>query len=95
MARALPGLPLISAAMACGSISYAKVRAITRVATPETEQRLLDVALAGTASHVERIVRAWRRTDRVIAVREADSRHLSRHLTTWRDDDGMLVIEAG
>ena len=48
-----------------GAVSYAKVRAITRVATPETEQRLLDVALAGTASHVERIVRAWRRVDRV------------------------------
>ncbi len=92
VARALPGLPLISAALACGSISYAKVRAITRVATPETEQRLLDVALAGTASHVERIVRAWRRTDRVIAAQEADARHLSRHLTTWIDDDGMLVL---
>ena len=67
VARALPGLPRISAAMRRGSVSYAKVRAITRVATPETEQRLLDVALSGTASHVERIVRAWRRTDRVIA----------------------------
>jgi len=92
VARALPGLPLISAAIACGSISYAKVRAITRVATPETEQRLLDVALAGTASHVERIVRAWRRTDRVIAAREADARHTSRQLTTWIDDDGMMVL---
>jgi hypothetical protein len=45
VARALPGLPRIGAALACGSISYAKVRAITRVATPETEQRLLDVAV--------------------------------------------------
>jgi hypothetical protein len=92
VARALPGLPSISAALACGSISYAKVRAITRVATPATEQRLLDVALAGTASHVERIVRAWRRTDRVIAAEEADARHRSRNLTTWIDDDGMLVL---
>ena len=71
---------------------YAKVRAVTRVATPGTEQRLLDVALAGTAAHVERIVRAWRRTDRVRASHEADARHLSRHLTTWIDDDGMLVL---
>src|SRR5688572_17788152 len=92
VARALPGLPRIAAALACGSISYAKVRAITRVATPATEQRLLNIALAGTASHVARIVRAWRRTDRVIAAREADARHLSRHLTTWIDDDGMLVL---
>jgi hypothetical protein len=92
VARALPGLPLIGDAMRRGRISYAKVRAITRVATPDTEQKLLDVALAGTASHVERIVRAWRRVDRVIAAQEAEARHRSRHLTTWIDDDGMLVL---
>ncbi len=49
---------------AAWAVSYSKVRAVTRVATPETEQALLDVALAGTAAHVERVVRAWRRTDR-------------------------------
>ena len=65
------------------------------MATPETEQRLLDVALAGTASHVERIVRAWRRTDRVIAAREADARNLSRHLTTWIDDAGCWSSAGG
>jgi hypothetical protein len=92
VARALSGVPRIADALRRGTISYAKVRAITRVATLETEQRLLDVALAGTASHVERIVRAWRRTDRVIAAQEADARHLSRHLTTWIDDDGMVVL---
>ena len=92
VARALPALPLISAAMRRGAVSYAKVRAVTRVATPETEQKLLDVAMAGTASHVERIVRAWRRVDRVIAAQQADARHLSRHLTTWIDDDGMVVL---
>ena len=94
VARALPGLPLISDALRCGRVSYAKVRAITRVATPETEQKLLEVALAGTAAHVERIVGAWRRTDRVIAAREADARHLSRHLVTWIDDDGTVVLRA-
>ena len=92
VARALPGLPLVGDALRRGRISYAKVRAITRVATPETEQKLLDVALAGTASHVERIVRAWRRIDRVIAAKEAEARHRSRHLTIWIDDDGMLVL---
>ena len=47
-----------------GKVSYSKVRAVTRVATPENEQTLLDVALAGTAAHVERTARAWRRIDR-------------------------------
>ena len=44
-------------ALARGELSYAKVRALTRVATPETEERLLAVGRAGTAEHVERIVR--------------------------------------
>ena len=92
VARALPGLPLISNALQRGAVSYAKVRAITRVATPETEQKFLDVALAGTASHVDRIVSGWRRVDRVIAAKQADARYLSRHLTTWIDDDGMVVL---
>src|SRR5690242_13331812 len=34
-----------------------KMRALTRVATPETEARLLAVGRAGTAKHVELIVR--------------------------------------
>src|SRR5262249_21741004 len=64
VARALGGLPLLAEALARGELSYAKVRALTRVATSETEERLLNVGRAGTAAHVERIVRAWRRVDR-------------------------------
>ena len=41
MARALGTLPLLAEALARGELSYAKVRALTRVATPETEARLL------------------------------------------------------
>jgi hypothetical protein len=92
VARALASLPRVSAAMQRGAISYAKVRALTRVATPDTEASLLDVALAGTAAHVERFVRAWRRVDRVEAAREVEMRHLRRQLSTWIDDDGMVVI---
>ena len=65
VARALADLPRLSAAMRRGAISYSKVRAITRVATPETEERLLDFARCATAAHVERLVRAWRRVDRI------------------------------
>ena len=57
VARALGTLPLLAQALACAELSYAKVRALTRVATPETEERLLGVGRAGTAAHVERIVR--------------------------------------
>src|SRR5437867_3112090 len=64
VARALGTLPRLAQALARGELSYAKVRALTRVATPETEERLLAVGRAGTAAHVERIVRGWRRVDR-------------------------------
>ncbi|PYM70726.1 MAG: hypothetical protein DME03_20675 [Candidatus Rokuibacteriota bacterium] len=54
VARALGTLPRLSQALARGELSYAKVRELTRVATPETEERLLAVGRAGTAEHVER-----------------------------------------
>src|SRR5439155_27274090 len=64
VAHALGALPLMAEALARGELSYAKVRALTRVATPETEARLLAVGRQGTAAHVERIVRGWRQVDR-------------------------------
>ena len=83
VARALEHLPKLSEAMRRGVVSYSKVRAVTRVARPETEQALLDVALAGTAAHVEQVVRGWRRVDRAArgrrgpaAARDAVPAHL-------------------
>ena len=92
VARALAELPRLSAAMRRGALSYSKVRAITRVATPETEERLLDFARCATAAHVERLVHAWRRVDRIEAAEDERRRHASRHLDTWVDEDGMLVV---
>jgi hypothetical protein len=93
VARALPGLPLINAAFAAGELSYSKVRALTRVATAETEQRLLAFARSGTASHVERLVRGWRRVDRTAEDKEATQRHRNRSLRVYQDADGMVVVE--
>ena len=92
MARALGTLPLLAEALARGRAVYAKVRALTRVATPETEERLLAVGRAGTAAHVERIVRGWRRVDRQAEAREAARRHASRALHVYQDEDGMVVV---
>src|SRR4030095_17248298 len=44
VARALGQLPLTDAAFSRGELSYAKVRAITRVAKADTEHRLLELA---------------------------------------------------
>ena len=92
VARALGKLPGLSDAMRRGKVSYSKVRAVTRVATPENEQTLLEVALAGTAEHVERIARAWRRIDRNVEQAEERRREASRALRTWVDEDGMVVV---
>jgi hypothetical protein len=92
VARALGTLPLLSQAVARGELSYAKVRELTRVATPETEERLLAVGRAGTAEHVERIVRGWRRVDRKAEALEAARQHVSRALHVYPDEDGTVRI---
>ena len=92
VARALGELPQLAAALGRGELSYAKVRALTRIATPATEARLLALAQAGTAAQVERVVRGWRQVYRVTEVQEAARRHQSRALTVYHDDDGMVVV---
>ena len=92
VARALETLPLFAQALAGGELSYAKVRALTRVATPETEARLLAVGRAGTAAHVERIVRGWRRVDWRAEARETALRHASRALHVYQGEDGMTIL---
>jgi len=92
VARALETLPLFAQALGRGELSYAKVRALTRVATPETEARLMAVGRAGTAAHVERIVRGWRRVDRRAEARETALRHASRGLHVYQDEDGMVTV---
>jgi len=92
VARALAALPNISAAMQRGQLSYAKVRALTRIATPANDARLLDLGLAATAAQVERLVRAWRRVDQVEAAQQTEHRHLHRSVDVHVDDDGMVVL---
>jgi hypothetical protein len=64
------------------------------VATPENEEELLIFAQAGTASHVETLVRAWRKVDRWEELEEADKRHQHRYARAYTDEDGMLVLRA-
>ena len=54
-------LPAVHQALREGHITWSKVREITRVATRESEPDWLELALAGTANHIERVVRAFRR----------------------------------
>ncbi len=92
VAHALEHLPRVAAAMAEGKLSYSKVRAMTRVADETNENYFLNVALHGTAHHVEKLVRSYRRAK--------DSQELSRDAIQQRDQslwcftdtDGSLLI---
>src|SRR5206468_682832 len=50
------------------------------------------VGRAGTADHVERIVRGWRRMDRKAESAENARRHASRALHVYQDEDGMVTV---
>ena len=93
VARALETLPQISVAMGRGELSYSKVRAVTRVATPATEEVLLNVALHGTTHHVEMLVRQFRRVQEVEEVSREARQYAQRRLTYFHDEDGSLVVK--
>ena len=93
VARALPQLPGISASFREGRISYSKVRAMTRVATPKNEEYLLGIARHGTAAHVESVVSNYRRCKRLEALQEDNNHHAYRELSWYMDGDGMWVFK--
>jgi Domain of unknown function (DUF222)/HNH endonuclease len=86
VARALRDLPVIRAEFGAGRLSYAKVRALTRIATPDTEAGLAELAGPMTGNQLERFARAHRQ---VTAADDTAARIQSR--VTFRvEDDGCL-----
>jgi len=61
VARALGKLPAIDQALKTGKLSYAKARALTRVAKPETEAELVAMSAYATGAQLERLCRGYRR----------------------------------
>ena len=91
-AGALEDLPLISEAMSKGELSFSKVRAITRVATPDNESELLEFARAGSAAKLERLVRGWKTLSRFDEQEAERIRHRTRCFSVFPDEDGMYVV---
>jgi len=89
----LPELTRISEAFGRGEVSWSKVRAITRIAEPDNEEMLLDMARALTASQVEKMVRLYRRANVAEECDRALEQQRGRGLTTYFDHDGMLVVQ--
>jgi hypothetical protein len=94
VARALEQLPEIADAFAKGEISYSKVRAMTRAATPANESVLVSVARHGTAAHVEKLVRKFEWTQRRDAAKTAQQQHEHRNVSCFFDMDGEFVLHA-
>lgn len=90
VAEALQELPATRAAFARGELTFTKVRALTRVATASSEERLLELASVLTASQLERALRAFRR----VAERDAHDAHELEYVNYYIDDDGTLFLRA-
>lgn len=91
VAHKLAELPAIDAAFAHGQISYSKVRAVTRVATADSEALLLQMAQQMTAAQLEKTCRLYRGA--VQPEGSADSIERDGRWVTSRDtDDGMVAI---
>jgi Domain of unknown function (DUF222) len=87
VARALRDLPVICAEFAAGRLSYAKVRALTRIATAGNEEGLAEIAAPMTANQLERFARAHRQHSPA----EDAAATIQRRLTWRQEDDGSLT----
>ena len=92
-AHALARLPKIAAAMAEGRLGFSKVRAMTRVAEPANEDHFLDVVLNGTANHVEKRVRSYRRATEAQELSSEAAQQRNQSLWWFHEPDGSLTIK--
>src|SRR6201999_1677268 len=94
VAQRLGKFPATDDALRRGELSYSKVRAILRVATPANEAFLLDCARLSTASQLENLTRKYARVqahDKDASPRDDEQRRYVRKRDTY---DGMVKIEA-
>ncbi len=90
VAEALSGLPATKEAFSRGALTFTKVRALTRVATASSEQGLLELAEALTASQLERALRVYRR----VAAADARESHELEYVDYHFGEDGALYLRA-
>jgi len=89
VARALGSLPAIDEAFRSARLSYAKVRALTRVATHQNEDKLLEMALFATGAQLERLCRGYRSVSAGRVTPETEERSVQRRLLPG----GMVRLE--
>ena len=95
VARALRELPMTDASFERGEISYSKVRAMTRAATPENEAQLLNIARHGTAEHMERLVRVYRRARKQAEISPGETERRRAERFYCFDEDEETTVFGG
>jgi hypothetical protein len=93
VARRLGELPTITGAFGNGELSWYQVRALAKIATPETDASLLDIARYSTGTQLARLVVAYRKVLEAQANAGAHAAHAKRSLRYFFDDDGFFVIK--
>ena len=88
VASALGELPRIDDALRRGELSYAKVRAMTRVATADNEEALLHMAMHATAAQLEKICRGVRRVGRL----DMERAHADRAVGSRQLESGLVRV---
>jgi hypothetical protein len=86
--------PVIDDALRRGEVSYSKVRAMLRVATPANEALLLDHARLMTASQLEKLCRKYAHVQRHGEAPQPLDDEQRRYVRRRDTDEGMVKIEA-
>ena len=92
VANALFDLPKTSSAFQKGDLSYSKARYLSRVATPTTEEHLLDFAVPATAAQVDRHCMQLRNVQRSVSTRDANRLQENRYLSCSPHNDGSVTL---
>jgi hypothetical protein len=94
VAGRLADLPLLDDALRRGALSYSKLRAITRVATPQNEAALLEIAQHSPGHQLETVCRKYRSVLLHDVEPDPDVDQQRRRVTRRDTADGMVCIEA-
>lgn len=83
---------MVREAFSRGELSYCKVRALTRAATPETEAGLVEIARHATGAQLEKLIRCYSRA--LSATLGAAQRQQELRFLKWSwNEDGSLRLE--
>jgi len=92
VAHRLQELSIVREAFSRGELSYCKVRALTRAATPQTEAGLVEIARHATGAQLEKLIRCYSRA--LSATLGAAQRQQELRFLKWSwNEDGSLRLE--